>query len=713
MPRDLVDAPSPFDAPLQQQAAEAPVFNLATATAPSFGGFSERAAAVDAPIFGTGLGGGSNVQDQLPVDVTLGSQSNVRNTTDANDLIGNSATNTGVWLQQRSPISYDPRVRAYRYAQIRSQAANAFFYPVRPDLDTALSKIDSSIIQDVVVVKGPYTVRRGPGFAFIDVNLLPAPRYQNGFEVHGRSAFVYDTNGEQYNGRQTFFGGNSDYGFRIGYGHRGGTDYTAGDGSVVPGSFTSRDIDLAFSFDLSSESRIDINGLRLDQTNVDLPGQVNDLKFLITDAVSARYVWDDHCDQHFELYGWYNRTRFQGQLGTRGAVPGTPLGIFRPVTNGDVMSTGARGFYTIGEKDAAQLTGGSDYTMFEQEYNEIDDAFNGAGNIDFGIPRSHSSNPGVFVDGILPIGDRLVLRAGGRADWVSVSMDFGRGIVLNLPARYPADVDRDYFLWASYLSGEYQLTDTLTFLASFGTAQRAPTPTDLFAFQPFLGIMQKGGFFPTGSEIQPGALDLRPEFARQVDVGLRAEYDDFRGGVNAFYSWIDNFITYDPNAAITNRTVNHDSILAGGEAYGEYDLNCRWTLFGSVAYVEGRDLVISQPLWAIPPLTSLMGARYRRDNWGLEFSARVADQQNRISQSFATISAGNGEFPTPGFAVYNLRGYWVLRDGLTFTGGVENIGDKTYREHLDYATNFYQPLAGNPGVLRPGRNFYFGLEWIY
>ena len=45
-----------------------------------------------------------------------------------------------------------------------------------------LSKLDSRTIQDVAVIKGPYSVQLGPGFNFVDVTLPPSPRFADGFE---------------------------------------------------------------------------------------------------------------------------------------------------------------------------------------------------------------------------------------------------------------------------------------------------------------------------------------------------------------------------------------------------------------------------------------------------------------------------------------------------------------------------------------------------
>ena len=50
----------------------------------------------------------------------------------------------------------------------RLLASGSYWAPARQDLDTMLSKIDSRIISDMIVIKGPYSARYGPGFDFVD-----------------------------------------------------------------------------------------------------------------------------------------------------------------------------------------------------------------------------------------------------------------------------------------------------------------------------------------------------------------------------------------------------------------------------------------------------------------------------------------------------------------------------------------------------------------
>ena len=66
-------------------------------------------------------------------------------------------------------------------------------------------------------------------------------------------------------------------------------------------------------WDPTEDRHLDFHYLRLDQTDVEFPGQFYDINFLVTDAYELRYVRENHpwADQ-VTLEGWYNATRFEG-----------------------------------------------------------------------------------------------------------------------------------------------------------------------------------------------------------------------------------------------------------------------------------------------------------------------------------------------------------------------------------------------------------------
>ena len=657
-------------------------------------------------------------------NVTSGAESQVRNTSDVGDLLTKSISNPNVVVKSQNPISNDPRLRGYRWGQVRSNVQGGYFFSVLQDLDTPLNKFDSSLIQDIITTKGPYSVRQGPGLAFIDVNLLPAPRYENGFEAHGRTAANYNTNGDQWDFRQNVYGGDEDWGFRLGYGHRGGSDYQDGSNRTFASSYNSRDIDFALSIDLTADQRLDVFYNRVDVTKMELPAYLIDLDFLGTDALEINYTAENGSFfDRFTFNSWYNLTEFRGGGGAKNPAALAFNAAFIPtLSQGDVYSTGIRSFLTWGQDGDTQLNVGGDFSYLRQEYQNSVAA---GPNPRFGIPRTSVTNPGAFGELSVPASEYFHIKAGARADFVSMQVE-QQNLVGN---PLPTIPKVDYTLWSTYLSTDYQLNDEWTLLAAAGHGERPPTATDLYGSFPFLGFAQQpfNASFLLGSLVQSlrmGRTDyvLNPEKATQIDLGLKGEYEDFHGGIHFFHSWIDDYITYSDFPGVAGQSemnpVNTRATLAGGEVFGELNLNSWFSVFSNISYTEGRDQTRNVPLWGIFPLYSYTGVRMKGDRFALELAANIVDNQSRVNPAVGALAgppatAGDvvEELATGGYTTYDLRGVYQVSDGLALVFGVENFTDKTYQTHLDSRRDFNFNTAG--GVFRPGRNYYFGFEAHY
>jgi iron complex outermembrane recepter protein len=332
-------------------------------------------------LFGSGLGVRRSVlpEDRWTQAVGIGGdlirmqEAVVRSTTDTGSLLGESPSAVGLGLQRRNPIVNDPRIRGSRIGRL--PASGSYWVPARMDLDTMVSKIDSRLVQDVLTINGPYAVRYGPGFSFVDLALLPTPRFDDGFQLEGMTGFDFKANGEQFYGRQMFSGGAGDWGFRAGYGHRTGNDYTMGNGQSIASSYNSRDVDLALGHDFGADQRVEFHVLRLDQTGVELPGQAFDIEWLGTDAYEVTYTVD--CPSFADRVAvdvWYNRTRLDGNAqrpGKRLQFPYYEIIDFEGFTDVESMSTGFRWAATWGCPDCEHLTVGLDLRYIKQELNEI------------------------------------------------------------------------------------------------------------------------------------------------------------------------------------------------------------------------------------------------------------------------------------------------------------------------------------------------------
>ena len=692
-------------------------------------------------------------------DAVLGKSARFRAATDAGSLLQKSPAVLGLGIQKRSPIITDIRVRGGRVGRL---AANgSYWVPARIDLDTVLSKIDARLIESVVVIRGPYSAQHGPGFNVVDVDLLGSPRFENGRETHGSTGLDYKTNGEQWYGRQTVWGGDTDWGFRVDYGHRTGNDYRSGDGTRVPSSYKSRHLDVAMGVDLDPDTTLEFHYLRLDQTDVEFPGQAFDIDYLVTDAYELQFVRVDQEEyDRLELEGWYNRTRFAGNAqssGKRKQFPLLDFLNFRGFTDVNSTSTGFRSAVTWGApQDDEQLTAGVDLRHIRQELNEITSGrfgFNVFTDANSPIPRSHSTNPGLFVEYEVAGGDSVSLTAGARVDWAHANVTDDPAKLAALGTANPQssladilgtdDFDRHDQLLSAFTTLRWQLDDDWAVSLAGGHAQRPLTLTELYTAQTFLFLLQNGQNTATGDP------KLDPERLWQVDVGVELDRGPVRAGLGGFHAWIKDYVTFEnlnvfhgpplgQVEQVSLQYVNTDlATLAGAEAHFEFDLNDRVTPFATMSYVEGRDHdrngsfatqratpgvpkqkvpslprghfsgvagADKEPLPAIVPLDSRVGVRLHpageQPEWGLELSARIIDNQDRVAVSLLESSS-------PGFTTWNLRGFWHATERLQLVGGVENFTDKNFREHLDFRS------PSGTRVFQPGVNFYFGSELNY
>ncbi len=683
-------------------------------------------------------------------DVVSGNEARTRSPTDAGSMLAKSPTALGVAAQRRTPIVNDPRVRGNRIGRL--PASGSYWIPARIDLDTALNKIDSSLIENMIVFKGPYSTQYGPEFSIVDFDLIDTPRYERS-EWQGRDSIDYKTNGRQLHARQSFQGGGSNWGVRAGYGQRLGNDYTTGAGSKIPSSYNSGEGDLGLGFDLTEDDRIEFNLLRLDQSNVEFPGYLFDINYLVSDAYELEYVSKN--SQYYDratLDVWYNNTRFKGDAQRPGKRSQFPFldGIgYTGFTDVSSSSTGYRAAWAwdFGEHS---FIAGQDFRFVSQRITELSSGligFNQFTNANSPLPRSFIANPGLFIEDVSQVTENWRMRSGARVDIAAADVTENAGALQALGISQPqssldailgsGQYQRSYTLLGGYIASEHKINENTTFTISGGHAERAPNLTELYVAQTFMFVLQNGVNTVTGDP------RLRNEKLWQLDLSLNWKFDQVRAGFGGYQAWIQDYITFELfGQGLFNQRqlkyVNTDlATLTGFEGYLERDLN-RWvTLFGTLAYVEGRDRTrngsfatqqadggnpsirdpnqvrgfyggvgggASEPLPSIVPIESKLGIRLHdaqaKPDWSMEFLARLVGSQNRVATSLL-------ETPTTGFVVFDFRSQWQLTERWQANLGVENLGNRFYREHLDFRS------PNSPGVFQPGINFYLGSSLVY
>ncbi len=755
---DDADEPVVKEARLQPQPSVAPRPELTAPTPapPQTAGAGQPPTTPSSGATPPGALAGGTSRTVLGATTATGLEAGLRAATDAGSLLGKSPSVLGVGMQRRTPIVNDVRSRGGRVGALA--ASGSYWVPARIDLDTVVSKFDAHNIDQITVIKGPFSALYGPGYDFIDFDLVRAPRYADGFEGHGLTGFDYQTNGQQWHGKQSVWGGSSDWGVRVDYDHRTGNDYTSGNDVEIPASYKSRELLTSLGFDLMEDVHVDFHYLRLDQTDVEFPGQAFDMNYLVTDGFDLELVIDQQTYfDRFAFEAWYNRTRFEGdnfRPSKRQQFPVYDLFGFNATTDVDSMSTGFRAATTWGEETCPQLTAGVDLRYLVQELNEISSGLIGPVpfvNANSPLPRSDWLNPGFFAETKLPFTDQFRMTGGLRVDWVRTDVIDDPQKLENLGTEQPQlslaeilgtdEFDQRFTLALGYLTAERDLNEEVALRGAVGFGERAPNLTELYDAQSFMFLLQNGLNITTGDP------NLKPEKVLQTELGIDLESDSLLVSLTGFHAWMFDYITFentgDTADQVDLRFINTDlATRTGVEFLTEFAWEPWLTPFATLEFVEARDLTRNgdfatrraggglpseqvpglprgafssivggetEPLPGIPPLESRLGLRLHAEReslreiprWLVEVSARVVDDQDRVAVSLR-------ESPTPGFTVWDLRSRYQVTDNWLVLGGVENFTDRAYREHLDYRS-FDQTVI----VYRPGISFYVGSEVTY
>ncbi len=697
-------------------------------------------------------------------DRVAGAEAMPQASADLGDLLRKSPSALSVGVQSKTPVIHDPRVRGSRVGSLA--ASGSHWVPARADLDTMLSKFDSRQVESTAITPGPYTSLLGPGFAFTDVQLLPSPRYRNGLEAHGGTDLEFRANGNQIFGQQSVLLGASNWGSRFNYSNRSGDDYVDGNNIRIPSSYRSQEMTLAIGRDWEKDS-VEVNVLRLDQTDLIFPGYVFDIDFLVTDGYEVTHVRKDAgAFDRVQTDVWYNRTRFEGNAQNprkRAFFPVFDLISYEGFTDVDSLSTGYRQAFVYGgsELDSVKLSVGHDLRFIKQELNEISNSLTLGfpqfflPNRNSPIPKSYIVNPGLFAEYEEEVSDNTIVRMGGRVDYAAsditdnpaklaeVGLDFN-------PTTYAEVVgtnrfNRDFNLLSGFLSLKQTLSDKETGTLSLGYAERAPTLTELYAAQPFMLLLQNGLNNVTGDPT------LKQEKLLQIDLGYEYRAEAMNAGIRGYHAWAYDYITFEntqttvfpPNAdtrQVSLRYVNTDlATLTGAEAFSELFPKAPITPFANLRFVDGIDRTrngnfattngsqgnasqkdttqvrgaasgvagaSSEALPNIPPLDTRIGMRFHDTSPNKRWNIELS---NRIVNGQKRVASSLLESTTSGFSTWDLRSVFrpAILDRLVIATGVENIFNRQYREHFDFRT------PSGLSVFQPGANFYLSSSLTY
>jgi len=548
------------------------------------------------------------------------------------------------------------------------------------------------------VLKGPASVLYGSDALGGVINFITKkPDYARNdtWQFSPEASVRYSSVDEGWQGSVALEGGGDGFDFRVDASARDHGNYTNGNGDEVANSqFEAQNLGIRGRYLLSDQHELSLSYRHNDIDDRGVPQKDNApwshfTKF-DSDIWKASYTARDlGIIGELQLKGWLvdQERVYDGSLEN----PSKDMYTLKSNT----IETGAKGTslqLTFAPADNNTLVAGIEYIYEDAESAEeqvkkqrSDDTTK---KIVYFPPVSDArrEHVGIYAEDKHDFGNGSVLTAGIRYDYFSAEAENAlyyeekaNGTLIK-EATNVFDDKTDQALTATigYL---YPLSSTVNLAANAATGFRAPDIFERFSTR-------------GGSTIIIGNPDLEPEYSWNIDTGLKVKSGKLTGSFSLFYSWIDDYIDLQNNPGVTFGGLDTQTYVnvAEAELYG-FDGGITWqpvehlSLFGTVASVIGKNTTSDQRLNSIPPLNGSLGIRWEdrlndSSKWWAEVETELFDDQDNPAAN---------ENTTPGYALFNIKGGIRYKENVTFSLAVDNLFDRTYRSHLNYADFLCEP----------------------
>ncbi|MFN0110748.1 MAG: TonB-dependent receptor [Blastocatellia bacterium] len=329
------------------------------------------------------------------------------------------------------------------------------------------------------------------------------------------------------------------------------------------------------------------------------------------------------------------------------------------------------------------------------------------------VPKSNFKNLGLFLQDEFDLTPRLRLIGGLRVDKFDVATlptpgynPLLTGIdratpaidLSKLPSATGTSINRTNV--TGDLGAVVRVTDYFTLSGRVGRSYRHPNLEELF----FTGPATVGNIIANTT--------VKPETGVNLDINAKLRRSRYTASLNYFNNTYRNFISTEiiataPTSGLITQAINFARVrIQGFEADGETNLNWRgssFTPFVTVGYLHGQILEAVNPFSGaglnnvpadnITPLKAVAGVRWQsRKGWfWSEYNVRAQANVDRVSPllSQSPFIIAQDLFALKGFGIHTLRGgINFQREGasrVSFTFGLENIGNQFYREQFQFA----------------------------
>ena len=461
-------------------------------------------------------------------------------------------------------------------------------------------------------------------------------------------------------------------------GYRDHDSYTAGNGGEIPNSqYRDASASLGTGIRWNPKNTTELQAQYLEARNVGIPGLGTSLPTgpdVTYPRTSRALAGLTHTlTPEGSLLRESTLNLYYQNVQRRVRIDNFPSGPVLETDPGADHDTWGMKWLNIIAPDRHTLVTGLDIWQWEIHDTERTRIFaNGQTGVDSSLGNVSQLSAGLFAEDDWSVSDGLTLNLGARFDGIrSESDDLYDWIVPPSTAITPAlkreggeqtDPSRSAHLGLTWNPAP---ACAMTFLASSG--YRAPDLMDRFKY-----INLGGGVSLYGNP------ELDPERSIFLEYGLHANTETLRLSASAYADFLKDLIT---EQIVTDTSIRMENVdkarITGMELDLEWMFHVNGSLYGNLAYADGRNTSAGESLPSIPPLNGLLGIRYNGSNgfWaGLE--TQWAAAQHDVPP---------GTAPGEAWATLNLRaGYRfpMARTRHDIVIGIDNLLDKDYRNYL-------------------------------
>jgi hemoglobin/transferrin/lactoferrin receptor protein len=611
------------------------------------------------------------------------------------------------------------------------------------DIAAGLSMIDITEIERVEIIKGAASSLYGTGAMGGVVNFISKKgQFRDKPYINGALLSEFQSVNDLFSQKLAITGGN-DFGyFRISGRMRNANDLETPEGIIPNSQFKDHNVAVDFGFKPKENHKLELQYQRFSAEDVGIPGGAPfpgpaeaTYKSAKRNLFSVNYTISDITESWQSLsFKYFHQNVLRDVLMYPNVPPqqdGTSLVQPQKITpTGNHYTNGAevKGNWQFNENHG--LIAGIDIwqrklktereKFIRKEVFATDSLVNPVDTIDLvrgetPIPESEYTSGGIFFQDEVMLFDSLIqVSFGGRYDLIHVhnkkTLDPTylkmNGSLVEPPPNQRITFSEQSVInqsWSTNLGLLFNATNDLDFTLTLGRSFRSPS------------LEERYKFIDLGNKVRVGDPNLEPESGYSVDVGFRLWKNDLNIRANLFLNKFSDLIveknsqyvyeyttgpeagTTDTLPALINSNVDK-SRLYGFDMKLEYKLFENAVLHGMIAYVRGEEIKNNANLPLIPPLNGRVGFKYHvPDLLTLDLTSVMYDKQDKVAE---------GETATDGYTLFDLSVYSepISFNGgnMKFIGGVENIFDKAYQNHL----------STNRGVIdyQPGRNFFVKMQ---